>query len=118
MFVRFNQETRKIRKLENQKTIFIIISTNNQIINMIDEHAPNTVGNQFSTLIRTNSAFSASQKSHSRIIRDLRTIPELIGHVRAKYEELKLYRPPITDMKEIKEREGMNRIYTFLMLST
>jgi hypothetical protein len=38
----------------------------------------------------------------------------LIGHVRAKYEELKLYRPNTTDLKVLQERDEMDRIYTFL----
>jgi hypothetical protein len=34
--------------------------------------------------------------------------------VRAKYEELKLYRPPTTDLNVLQEREETNRVYTFL----
>jgi len=38
----------------------------------------------------------------------------LIGHVRSKYEELKLYRPHTTVMSVIREREETNRVYTFM----
>jgi hypothetical protein len=38
----------------------------------------------------------------------------LIRHVRSKYEELKLYRPHITDLSVIREREEIDRVYTFL----
>jgi hypothetical protein len=39
----------------------------------------------------------------------------LIGHVRSKYEKLKLYRPPITDLSVLEEREKTDRVYTFLV---
>ena len=41
----------------------------------------------------------------ARISQESREIPELIGLVRAKYEELKIYRPPTTDLSVIQERE-------------
>jgi hypothetical protein len=34
--------------------------------------------------------------------------------VRAKYEELKLYRPPTTDLNVLQEREEIDQVYTFL----
>jgi hypothetical protein len=49
-------------------------------------------------------------KSH-KIPKD---IPELVGHVRVKYEELKLYRPPVTDLNVRREREETDRVYTFI----
>jgi hypothetical protein len=38
----------------------------------------------------------------------------LIGHVRAKYEELKFYQPPTTDLTVLQEREETDQVYTFL----
>ncbi|XP_078156601.1 uncharacterized protein LOC144552497 [Carex rostrata] len=49
-----------------------------------------------------------------KITQESRDIPELIGLVTAKYEELKLYRPPTTDLNVLREREEMDKIYTFL----
>jgi len=66
----------------------------------------------------------SDQQSHSqiyqlkteivKITQESRDIPELIGLVITKYEELKLYRPPTTDLSVLQEREEMDRIYTFL----
>jgi gag-polypeptide of LTR copia-type len=66
----------------------------------------------------------SNQKGHSqiyqlkqeiaKITQESRDIPELIGHVRSKYEELKLYRPHTTDLYVIREREETDRVYTFL----
>ncbi|XP_078179596.1 uncharacterized protein LOC144573717 [Carex rostrata] len=66
----------------------------------------------------------SDQRSHSqiyqlkneigKITQESRDIPDLIGHVIAKYEELKLYRPPTTDLSVLQEREEMDKIYTFL----
>jgi hypothetical protein len=66
----------------------------------------------------------SNQKIHSqiyhlkqkiiKITQKSRDVPTLIGHVRAKYEELKLYRPNTTDLKVLQERDEMDRIYTFL----
>jgi hypothetical protein len=51
----------------------------------------------------------SNQKSHSQIYhlkqeivkisQESRAVPTLIEHVRVKYEELKLYRPNITDLR-------------------
>jgi hypothetical protein len=66
----------------------------------------------------------SDQQSHSqiyqlktkiiKITQESRDIPELIGHVIAKYEELKLYRPLTTNLSVLQEREEMDKIYTFL----
>jgi seryl-tRNA synthetase len=65
-----------------------------------------------------------NQKSHSQIYhlkheiikfsQKFQDVPTLIGHVRAKYEELKLYRSNTTDLKVPQERDEMDRIYTFM----
>jgi gag-polypeptide of LTR copia-type len=41
-------------------------------------------------------------------------ISDLIGLVKAKYEELKTYRPYTADLNIIREREETDRVYTFL----
>jgi hypothetical protein len=66
----------------------------------------------------------SNQKSHSQIYhlkqeitkisQESRDVPTLIGYVSAKYEELKLYRPNITNLRVLQEREEMNHIYTLL----
>jgi hypothetical protein len=55
-----------------------------------------------------------SSKKIIKITQKSRDVPTLIGHVRAKYEELKFYRPNTTDLKVLQERDEMDRIYTFL----
>jgi hypothetical protein len=62
-----------------------------------------------------------NQKNHSQIyqlhreiLQENREISELIGLVKAKYEELKIYRPYTTDLNVIREREETYRVYTFL----
>jgi hypothetical protein len=54
------------------------------------------------------------KRENAQISQYSKDIPELIGHVRAKYEEIKLYRPPVTDLNVLREREEIDRVYTFL----
>ncbi|KAF3319907.1 gag-polypeptide of LTR copia-type [Carex littledalei] len=70
----------------------------------------------------------SDQKSHSQIFQlkneiakitqESRDIPELIGHIIAKYEELKLYRPPTTDLTVLQEREEWTKYTPFWQPST
>lgn len=54
------------------------------------------------------------QREIAQISQENRDISELIGLVKAKYEELKVYRPPTTDLNVLREREETDRVYTFL----
>jgi gag-polypeptide of LTR copia-type len=66
----------------------------------------------------------SNQKSHSQIYhlkqeitkisQESRDVPTLIRHVRAKYKELKFYRPNTTDLRVLQEREEMDHIYILL----
>jgi hypothetical protein len=50
----------------------------------------------------------------TKITHEGRAIPKLIGMVRAKYEEIKTYRPITTDLAVLQEREEHDRVYTLL----
>jgi hypothetical protein len=63
---------------------------------------------------RVTLSYTISNKKLQKISQESRDVPSLIGHVRAKYEELKLYRPNTTDMRVLQKREEMERIYTLL----
>jgi hypothetical protein len=54
------------------------------------------------------------KKEITQIQQETREVSELIGFVRAKYEELKLYIPPTIDLNVLQEREETDRVYTFL----
>jgi hypothetical protein len=54
------------------------------------------------------------KKEITQIQQETREVSKLIEFVRAKYEELKLYRPPTTDLNVLQEREETDRVYTFL----
>jgi hypothetical protein len=41
-------------------------------------------------------------------------VSELIGQVKSKYQELKVYRPFTTDLAVLQERHELDQIYTFL----
>jgi hypothetical protein len=43
-----------------------------------------------------------------------KTVSELIGQVKSKYQELKVYRPFTTDLAVLQERDELDQIYTFL----
>jgi hypothetical protein len=43
-----------------------------------------------------------------------KTVSELIGQVKFKYQELKLYRPITTDLAVLQERDELDQINTFL----
>ena len=71
------------------------------------------IENQYSNY-KSHSQVYQLKGEIARISQESREIPELIGLVRAKYEELKIYRPPTTDLSVIQEREETNQVYTFL----
>jgi hypothetical protein len=58
--------------------------------------------------------FTNSKEKLPKFHKKPKTVPKLIGHVRSKYEELKLYRPPTTDLSVLQEREKIDRVYAFL----
>jgi gag-polypeptide of LTR copia-type len=71
------------------------------------------IENQFSNKNNYSQIYQLKREI-AQISQDSKDIPELIGHVRSKYEELKLYRPPVTDLNVLREREEIDRVYTFL----
>jgi hypothetical protein len=60
----------------------------------------------------------SNQKNHSqvchlkqeitKISQESQDVPELVGHIREKYEELKLYQPPKIDLSILQEREKID----------
>jgi seryl-tRNA synthetase len=71
------------------------------------------IENQYSNQKRHSQIYHLKQEI-AKISQEFRDVPTLIGHVRAKYEELNLYRPNTTDLKVLQKRDEMDRIYTFL----
>jgi gag-polypeptide of LTR copia-type len=71
------------------------------------------IENQFNNK-NNHSLIYQLKREIAQISQDSKDIQELIGHVRAKYEELKLYIPPVTDLNVLREREETDRVYTFL----
>jgi hypothetical protein len=61
-----------------------------------------------------NSYVFQIKKDITQLIQGSKTVSELIGQVKSKYQELKLYRPIITDMSVLQERDELDQIYTFL----
>jgi gag-polypeptide of LTR copia-type len=72
------------------------------------------IENQFSNK-NNHSQIYQLKREIAQISQETRDIPQLIGHVRAKFEELKLYRHPTTDLSMLQEREETDRVYTFLV---
>jgi hypothetical protein len=64
---------------------------------------------------KNHSQIYQLKKEIAQISQENREILELIGLVKAKYDELKIYHPHITDLNVIREREETDRVYTFLV---
>jgi hypothetical protein len=60
-----------------------------------------TIENQFSNKNNYSQIYQLKIEI-AQISQYSKDIPELIGHVRAKYEEIKLYRPPVTDLNVLR----------------
>jgi gag-polypeptide of LTR copia-type len=54
------------------------------------------------------------KKDITQLTQGSKTVSELIGQVKSKYQELKLYRPITTDLSVLQERDELDQIYTFL----
>jgi gag-polypeptide of LTR copia-type len=61
-----------------------------------------------------NSHIFQIKKDITQLTQGSKTVSELIGQVKSKYQELKLYRPITTDLSVLQERDELNQIYTFL----
>jgi len=61
-----------------------------------------------------NSHVFQIKKDISHISQGSKTVSELIGQVKSKYQELKIYRPITTDLMVLQERDELDQIYTFL----
>ncbi|KAJ4765488.1 01P13-1 [Rhynchospora pubera] len=59
-----------------------------------------------------NSHIFQMKKELVRIVQGNQTVSQLIGQVKSKYQELKIYRPITTDL--LQERDELDQIYTFL----
>jgi gag-polypeptide of LTR copia-type len=64
---------------------------------------------------KNHSQIYQLQREIAQISQENREISEIIGLIKAKYEELKTYRPHTTDLNVIREREETDRVYTFLV---
>jgi hypothetical protein len=94
-----------LNSLESQLSEFFYCETVLELWQVIE--------NQFSNK-NNHSQIYQLKREIAQISQETKTIPELIGHVRSKYEELKLYRPPTTYLLVLQEREKIDRVYTFL----
>jgi hypothetical protein len=61
-----------------------------------------------------NSHVFQIKKDITQITQGSKTVSELIGQVKSKYQELKLYRPITTDLSVLQERDELDQNYTFL----
>jgi gag-polypeptide of LTR copia-type len=95
-----------LNSLHSQLTkIFVHYETSKELWDAItDQHSNQS----------NNSHVFQIKKDITQITQGSKTVSELIGQVKSKYQELKLYRPVTTDLSVLQERDELDQIYTFL----
>jgi hypothetical protein len=85
---------------------------------MIDSQVMTLISNslepQLSEIFYSETTLELWQAIENQFSNKNKGVSELIEFVRSKYEKLKLYMPPTTDLNVLQGREETDRVYTFL----
>ncbi|KAJ4786511.1 01P13-2 [Rhynchospora pubera] len=101
------------------QTFTLILNSLNPQLNEIFVHCETAkelweaIQDQYNQLSNNSHIFQI-KKELVRIVQGNQTVSQLIGQVKSKYQELKIYRPITTDLFVLQERDELDQIYTFL----